>query len=619
MKSQLDKPFRNPRRHVAMLVVWSAVMPAAFSPATFASAADLPSRIDLRQVNVGGEIGRRIDVTVQNNLMVLDPDEDFLKPFQQRPRPNCAYIGLGKLIDSLVRFAAYTDDEEVIARKKYVVDATIQSQEDDGYIGTFAPDQRMWRLWDIHEMTYIVNGLVTDYNYFEEKASLDAAVKLMDYIIARWSADPDKLGEKINITVFMAVTGLEETLLMLRDATGDKKYIDFCVDFRKLPEWDKGIVQGRWGEIEGHAYAYLHRCLAQLRLHQLQPDPGLLQRTRETMDFITKQDGLLINGVVSQHECWHNTQDGTSGLGETCSTAYLIRVLDELLRMENDSYYGDIMERAVFNGLFAAQSPDGRKLRYYVPFESPRVYFDGDTYCCPCNYRRIVADLPGMVYYRMDGGLAVNLYTPSETELELGDGPSLRVRQVTDYPNSGLVRIHIDPSEPTVFPLHLRIPRWCEKAEVTVNGERVAKGIQGGSFYEVKREWKFGDRVKLDMPMEWRLVKGRKAQAGRVAVMRGPQLFCLSRAHNPAVADSDLREILIDPETLEGPVDDNRVRPGGLACKIKGWTDTGFTTGGNHNLELVLGEFPDPDGESAYFRIRRIGLVGVDDELVSQE
>lgn len=584
--------------------------------ATFCSfaTAELAGRIDVRKVTVGGEIGRRIDVTVENNLLKIDVDNDFLKPFRDRSKKDGGYIGLGKLIDSLVRLAAHTNNERLVKQKEYVVAETIKTQEADGYIGLFVPKKRMWALWDIHEMTYIVNGLVADYNLFDKRSSLEAAVKLMDYIVTRWSAEPDGMA-KTPLTVFMAVTGLEETLLMLHEATGDERYLDFCVQFRRLPEWDTGIVIGRWGPIAGHAYAYMHRCLAQLRLHQVRPDARLLRQTRNTLDFLTKRDGLLINGVCSQHECWHDSQDGTSGLGETCSTAYLIRVLDELIRMEKESLYGDLMERSIYNGLFAAQSPDGRQMRYYVPFESPRVYFDRDTYCCPCNYRRIVAELPAMIYYRMDRGLAVNLYAGSEAEIELEEGITVKVRQETDYPNSGEVTLHLTPSATATFPVRLRIPRWCENATIAINGQPIESAADGGLFLPIERQWKKGDRIELKMPMPWRLVRGRKAQAGRVAIMRGPQLFCLNLAKNEAVAKADLRQILIDPETVEGPFADDTVRPNGLACKVKASGEIGFSVGGDNSLELLLTEFPDPDGVATYFKVRRTDAVGVEDEL----
>ena len=159
---------------------------------------------------------------------------------------------------------------------------------------------------------------------------------------------------------------------------------------------------------------------------------------------------------------------------------------------------------------------------------------------------------------------------------------------------------------------------------VNVNTMRVpGKRIRVGRHAGIRSPWKKaivtlkeGDRIELNMPMPWRLVRGRKAQAGRVAIMRGPQLFCLNLEKNKAVANVDLRQILIDPETIEGPFADDTVRPDGLACKVKASGDVGFSVGGDHNLRLLLTEFADPNGVATYFKVRRTDAVGVEDELV---
>ena len=594
-------------KQISMLILFVMVSTSAYTEAP---------RVDLRNVEVGGEIGRRIDVTINNNLMVVDVDAIFLKGFRNRGTSG-TYVGLGKFIDSLVRLSAYSKNDQLIKRKNYIVEETIKTQDDDGYIGMFKPEKRMWELWDIHEMTYIVNGLVSDYQFFDTKDSLKAATKLMDYIVDRWTAEPDGMKD-CPITVFMAVTGLEETLLMMYEVTQNKKYLDFCAEFRALPEWDYPIDLGRWDKIGGHAYAYLHRCLSQLRLSQITDDPSLHRKTDEVMSFLRKDDGLMINGVCSHHECWHNTQNASHGLGETCSTVYLLKVLDELISMRHDSIYGDMMERTVFNGLFSAQSPDGRWLRYYVPLESKRVYYKGDSYCCPCNYRRGIADLPGMIYYRMDGGIAVNLYAPSTVSTKLENGLTVTLTQETNYPNNGKVKIVVEPEKETQFPLSLRIPRWCEEAAVSIysNGAETNYIASRGSYYSIKRVWKKGDVIEIDMPMKWRLVKGRKVQSGRVALLRGPVLFSLNPKLNPMLKDIELRHLVVDEETLEGPFPDDTVRPDGLACTIKGWDKMGFTTSGKHNLTLKLTESTDPDIEATYLQIRRIDQVGVDDELI---
>jgi len=571
--------------------------------------------LDIDQVKTGGEIGRRIDITINNNVLVIDAGKDFLLPFQQRKRQG-GYIGLGKFIDSLVRFAAHTNDEKVLNLKNHVVYETIQTQEKDGYIGICIPERRMWQLWDIHEMAYIVLGLTNDYKYFGERTSLDAAKRLADYIIRRWSVDPN---QKTNgwISVYVATTGLEEAMLALYEQTKDEQYRDFCINHRTLPDWNAGIIQGRWGNLEGHAYYHLCRCLAQLRLHKIQPDPRLMNQSRQTFDFLVRQDGLLVPGLCGYHECWLSNQQGFYKLGETCATAYLIRWLDTLLQIEGRSIYGDVMERAVYNGLFAAQSPDGRRLRYYSPFEGPRVYFNRDTYCCPCNFRRIIAELPGMIYYRWDEGLAINLYTRSSAALNLRKGLFLEMHQATDYPNSGNVVIHLKPSKPSHFPLRLRIPRWCNKANITINEQTAKITARGGSFFTVNRKWRAGDQVKLQMPMSLRLIKGRKSQAGRVAVMRGPMLFCLNPERQEKFDPEIMRLMWLDPSSLKLSGKEDSIRPNGLTCQALFWHPNNYNAAGRANIKLTLTEYADPGCQATYFLVPNPEVdVLTDDELI---
>ena len=363
------------------------------------------------------------------------------------------------------------------------------------------------------------------------------------------------------------------------------------------------------------------RCIAQLKLYRLRPDEKLLDSSHEVIDFLIHGDGLVITGACGDHECWHNTQEGTINVGETCGTAYLVRLLSELTCMEGKSCHGDIMERAVFNSLFAAQSPDGRKVRYYSPFDGNRSYFDGDTYCCPNNYRRIFSEIPKLIYYRSEDGLVVNLYTESTAKVELPTGATLAVRQETDYPNSGKVAIHVDSSKPSEFPLRLRIPAWCKGATVKVNGQAIKgtdaeKPATPGSFFTIARKWQAGDRVELAMPMRTRLVKGRQCQAGCVAVMHGPQVFCLDPAKNEDLKDVDLRLLVIDPSTIEGPFKDSSVRPNGLAYRVKAWGPGVWYPQSKPNLSLQLTEFADPHGKATYFKVPNPNLKTiVDDEL----
>jgi len=163
--------------YICFLCCFAAVLGVEAALPNLSIAAEAFTPLELRQVELGGELGRRIDVTINNNLMKLDLEKDFLQPFRERGKDS-GFVGVGMLIDAAVGLAAYSGDTEVIERKQYLIDALLCTQDDDGYIDMIRPESRMWNLWDIHEMSYIIQGLVRDYRLFGEKRSLEAARKV---------------------------------------------------------------------------------------------------------------------------------------------------------------------------------------------------------------------------------------------------------------------------------------------------------------------------------------------------------------------------------------------------------------------------------------------------------
>lgn len=571
----------------------------------FTTASDgLLELLPLDAIKVEGEIGRRILITIYNNSMVMDIDGEFLKPFREKSACG-GYVGLGKTIDAFVRFAKYTNDPNVLEKKNYIVKSTIEIQGEDGYIGFFKPECRVWTLWDIHEMSYIISGLLSEYKFYGNEEALKAGKRVGDYLIEKMTPFPGRIPGDGDVCWEMGTTGLEEAMLGLYEVTSDEKYLNFVKGYMGLPKWDGPIVKGRWGNIQGHVYAHIKRCLAKMILNRIEPSELLLLPSKKAMDFILKGNGLVITGTCGQHECWHDTQEGIANLGETCATAYLIRWWSELLRSTRDSRYGDLIERAIYNSLFGAQSPDGRKIRYYTPFEGDRVYFDKDSYCCPCNYRRIIAELPQMVYYLSENGIYINLYTSSKVNFKY-QGVNVSIEQQTEYPSNGSVKIGVNLSEPKRLSLFLRIPLWCKEYGIRVNGEVWNSENKRGDWIEINREWRNGDMVELDLGLRLRFIKGMQTQAGRCAIMYGPVLFTLSKARNSCVKEVPIRALTIDLSTVEGPFVDNsiRVREGGLMLKVKGWKTTSWYPFAEHDYgNLVLTEFTDPDGVLTYFHI----------------
>lgn len=607
--------FGSFRLGISLFIVVSAGLWAARSWA--AEEGDQFRRIDLRSITVGGEMGRRIDAAA-DNVLRLDKEKLFLQRLREQ-KATGGYAAVGKWVDSAVRLAAYTDDQELVEWKESLVAGILATQGPDGYIGLMKPEARILGVWDVHEGAYLIYGLTSDYEFFGNEDALKGARRLADYVIDTWASHPEWKPGEPQLTVHMTTTGLDRALRRLAEITGESRYRDFILEFRDLYEWNMPIVVGRHGQIKGHIYAYLAHALAQLEQYRRDHDPRLLRTTHRALEFLAEGDGLVVIGTCGDHECWHESQAGTCNLGETCATAYLVRWLGSLLRMTGESYYGDVMERSVYNALFAAQSPDGTRIRYYTPMRGPRTYHPGPDYCCPGNFQRIIAELPQMVFYRANDGVVVNLYTPAEATVELPRAGSVKLRQRTEYPNSDQVTVHVDPSSPAEFTLRLRVPAWCQGAQVRVNDQPAGKAIAGGDFALVRRTWQRGDVVKVQLPMGWRLVRGIKAQSGRVAIMRGPLVFCLNPSVNQATAEMNPRLIALDPNSLEGPFNDDSFRPGAHALKAKAWRPRAWYPFAERALELQLTEFADPGGQLTYFFVPNPRDESfVDDELMHQ-
>lgn len=601
----------------------------------------------IQGVKLGGEMGRRIDITLHKNLRALDLDGVFLKQFRNRRSVSeinsyDRFTGIGLLLDAAVLLARYTGEREDIDFKDHLVEEILATQGSDGYIGAFEPlddGSHFWAEYNYHEGVYLVLGLVRDHEYFGSSDSLKAARKLADHLMAVWPSIPED--------AVVTTLGAAEAFIGLYTVTGHRPYLDFCtresmgrpgrISSMPLREWDQPLVMAKelgdpgWLGDESdstklervpnnicHMYRFLSRCAMQLRLHRIDPDKKLLTMSRRVLDGMTRhtRGGMVVTGTVSMAEGWHETQDGRGALGETCATVHLVHLMDELLRLEGDLRYGDIMERAIFNALFAAQSPDGRRLRYYTSFSGPRTYTELDTYCCPGNFRRGIGALPSYVYYRLGNGIAINLYGHSTATVDLGDDRRLVVRQETDYPTTGRVLIRIEPSVAASFSVRLRVPAWCSRAQVDLNGERVEDaGSDHSGSIEINRRWEKGDTLTLDMPMPWRFVSGREMQLGRVAVVRGPLVYCLNPDRNPGLDGMCLRDIVLDPTSLLPPKTDDALRPHGTACHLRAWSP-GRSHSEPTDLALLLSEYPDPGGREIYFCTAPTDIV-VEDELIA--
>jgi len=166
-----------------------------------------------------------------------------------------------------------------------------------------------------------------------------------------------------------------------------------------------------------------------------------------------------------------------------------------------------------------------------------------DVTCCPPNLERTFASLPGYFYSTSSDGIYLHLYDNSELDWHLENGVGLKVTQKTNYPWDGTMEVTVTPAQPSNFTFYLRIPGWADRAQVAVNGKGIT-GAKPGEYLPIHRQWAPGDVIHLQVEMPVQVLQANPQvadDAGRVAVQRGPLVYCMEELDQPAgVAISDL-------------------------------------------------------------------------------
>jgi DUF1680 family protein len=252
-----------------------------------------------------------------------------------------------------------------------------------------------------------------------------------------------------------------------------------------------------------------------------------------------------------------------AGYAETCASVGNALWNHRLFLLHGDSKYVDVLERIMYNGLISGVSLDGTRFFYQNPLESAGGYVRSPWFevaCCPPNIARFLPSVPGYFYGMTDDMLYVNLFASSTGKIDIGGAKNVEIVQETNYPWEGTVRIGVNPAWSATFTLALRIPGWARneavagglyrfadagepKVKIWLNNKPVTPAIEKG-YALFKRTWRKGDVVTVSFPMPIRRVvaDGRvKEDAGRVALQRGPVVFCLEAADNGA----DVRDIVL--------------------------------------------------------------------------
>ena len=457
-----------------------------------------------------------------------------------------------------------------------MVDAAIteveDAQEPDGYLNTYFTSERAgerWTNFDLHEMYcagHLFQAAVAHFHATGSRRLLDVAVRFADHICDTFGAEGE--GKQ------PAVDGHEEiemALVELFRVTGNRLYLEqaeFFVDARghgllgrPYGQHDPSYSQDHkplreQDETVGHAVRALYFYSGAADVYAETGERGLLEALHRLWDNMTTRRMYVSGGLGSRYEGEAFGGDyelpNERAYAETCAAIASVMWNWRMLMLERDARYADLIERTLYNAVLSGVSLDGRTYFYHNPLADDgthrRLPWFGCA-CCPPNVARLLASIPGYFYGASEDAVWVHLYAEGSAQINLNGARAIGISQRTDYPWDGDVDLDVDGEGE--FALMLRIPSWCEDgASIEVNGEAFTGPVPPGSYAEIRRPWRPGDAVRLRLPMPVRRVEAHPYvadDAGRVALTRGPILFCVEGADNPGV---DPRDVVLPDEAV---------------------------------------------------------------------
>ena len=459
-----------------------------------------------------------------------------------------------KTIEAIAYVLMDEPDDELKAIADGLIDEVCAAQLDDGYLYTFftlGDLKNRWTDMDHHEafcVGQIVEAGIAYRQATGDSRLYDAALRAVDQMMTTLRSYPDGW---IN-----GHEGIEMALVHLYRYTGEERYLkdaEWFIEQRghvklRLPlsyyktfftnEYCQNNVPVReMQKVTGHAVRAMYYYSGVADVASITGERALVAALERVWDNLLTANTYITGGIGQS-----SFNEGFSGdfslpnlnaYCETCASVGMAFWNHRMNLIGGEAKYADVVETEIMNGVLSGLSLSGDHYFYENPLASTGVYHRRDWFtdpCCPTNLVRFVPAIGSYIYARRPGELYVNQFIDSRVELEDG----VAVRMTTDYPRNGRVEIEVEKcAEP--FGLNIRKPGWCASWTLSVNGE--PRTLQADDGY-LRLSVRPGDRLTLDMDMAVRRVYADPRVAedrGRVAVMRGPVVFCAEEVDNPGI------------------------------------------------------------------------------------
>ena len=444
-----------------------------------------------------------------------------------------------------------------------VINLIAQAQEPDGYLTTCVTNKCMrlsgwwgthkWEKINSHELYnsgHLIESAVAHYRATGKKTFLNVAIKNADLVCKTFGPNEGQIHRPGGHPI------IEMALCKLYKVTGDRKYLEGakyfveetgrCTDGHRPSEYSQDhmpILQQE--EIVGHAVraGYLYSGVADVAA--LTGDKAYFEALERIWENMSSKKLFITGGIGSRpqgegfgpnYELFNHT-----AYCETCAAIANVYWNYRMFLATGESKYIDVCERALYNNVMSGVSLSGDKFFYDNVLESDGEHERQKWFgcaCCPGNITRFVASIPGYIYAQQGKDIFVNLYAQGKAKIG-----KIELEQTTDYPWDGKIRIKV-AKDSGKFAIKLRIPSWLKTSptnndlytyadaaktyRVSVNGQALYP--ENRDYITINRNWKKGDVIELDFPMDVRrIVANDNAEddRGKVALERGPIVFCL--------------------------------------------------------------------------------------------
>jgi uncharacterized protein len=480
---------------------------------------------------------------------------------------------ISKWLEAVSYSLATHPDPTLDALADEVIAFIASFQQPDGYLNIWftqvEPERRWTNLRDWHELYcagHLIEAAVAHFRATRKRNLLDVVCRYADYIASVFGAAEGQTRG------YPGHEEIELALVKLFQATGEERYLRLSHYFieergQRRPEGHYFDIEARkrgeepaqfWArtyeynqshtpvreqrEVVGHAVRAMYLYSALVDLAKQLGDDTLFQVCERFWNHLCSTRIYVTGGIGSSANNEGFTSDydlpNVNAYAETCAAIGLVFWNHRMLQYDADGRYADVLERALYNGILSSIALDGQAFFYENPLESDGTHHRQPWFrcaCCPPNIARLFMSLGQYIYGVSATDVLVHLYIQSTATMLVGN-ERVVLRQESNYPWDGAIKLRLELEKPAEFGLNLRIPAWSRSAQLSVNGMDIAiEQTAYPGYAHIQRHWQSGDVVilTLDMPVERVYAHPEiRVDAGCVALQRGPLVYCLEAADN---------------------------------------------------------------------------------------